>query len=127
MTLNQLETLSEGELALAVYIVNVVSPPGLPKITFEPRHLTWFNHEMFIKKLLDVFPKLDVEGHATYVSLMQKLGVCIVIQNHPNPNLNETESTKNEAATETTKSAGCPQTSSIQPDVSNVTGSNAAG
>lgn len=127
MTLNQLETLSEDELALALYIVNVVAPPVLPKGPFEPRHLTWFNHEQLIRKFLEIFSKLTPDGHATYVSLMQKLGVCIQIQQHPVPNPNETDATPTTTATETTTSAGCPQTSSIQPDVQTVTGSNAAG
>ena len=122
MTLNQLETLSEDEVALALYIVNVVAPPALPKMTFEARHLTWFNHEQLIKKFLNVFHQLNSDGHSVYVSLMQKLGICIQIQQHPIPNPNETEATQ-----QITASAGCPPTASIQPDVQNVTGSNATG
>ena len=121
MTLNQLETLSESELDMALYIINVIAPPDLPKMTFEPRHLTWFNHEQLIKKFLEVFPKLNTEGHPIYVSLMQKLGICIQIQKHPNPNPNETD------ATETNGKVELPSTSSIQPDVQAVTGSNSVG
>ena len=83
MTLNQLETLTEDELALALYIVNVVASPAVPIMTFEPKHLTWFKHDMLIKKFLEVFPRLKPEGHATYTSLMQKLGVCIQIKQQP--------------------------------------------
>jgi len=132
MTLNQLHSLDEQELALALVIVNEIAPPTLPKMTFEPRHLTWFNHEQLIRKFLEIFSKLTPDGHATYVSLMQKLGVCIQIQQHPVPNPNETEATNpaaetNATTTETTASAGCPPTASIPPDVQNITGSNAAG
>jgi hypothetical protein len=125
MTLNQLETLTDEELALALVIVNDIAPPVLPKGPFEPRHLTWFNHEQLIKKFLEIFSKLTPDGHATYVSLMQKLGVCIQIQQHPIPNPNEINPPTNEAETETAASIGCPSTASIQSDVSNVTGSDA--
>jgi hypothetical protein len=117
MTLNQLNSLDEQELAMALVIVNVIAPLEVPKMTFEPRHLTWFKHDMLIKKFLDVFPRLKPEGHATYVSLMQKLGVCIQIKQQANE----------PPRTENTGSNQCPPTASIQPDVSPVTGSNAPG
>ena len=79
MTLNQLYDLTEDELALALVIVYDIAPPVLPKGPFEPRHLTWFRHDHLIKKLVDSFPKLSPEGHATYISLMHKLVVCIQI------------------------------------------------
>ena len=117
MTLNQLETLTEDELALVLYVVNVIAPLDVPKMTFEPRHLTWFKHDALIKKLLDSFNRLKPEGHATYVSLMQKLGVCIQIKQHVN------EPTR----TENTGSNQCPPTASISTDVQNLSGSNATG
>ena len=80
MTLNQLQTLTEEELALALVIVNVIDPPGIPKMEFEPRHLTWFRHDALIQKFLQVFNRLLPEGHATFISLMFKLGVKIEIQ-----------------------------------------------
>lgn len=115
MTLAQLEDLNEDELALVLYVVNVIAPPDVPKMTFEPRHLTWFKHDMLIKKLLDCFPKLTPEGHATYTSLMQKLGVCVQIKQNEPPR------------TENTGSNQCPQTSSLPTDVQPVSGSNQAG
>jgi hypothetical protein len=75
MTLNQLETLTEDELALALYIVNVIEPLDIPKMQFEPRQLTWFRHEALVEKLVRAFPKLLPEGHPIFVSLMEKLGV----------------------------------------------------
>jgi len=83
MTRNQLEDLTDEEKALALVIVNDIAPPVLPKMTFEARHLTWFRHDQLIKKFIDVFPRLNPEGRATYVSLMHKLGVCVQIQQPP--------------------------------------------
>lgn len=80
MTLNQLASLTEDELDMVLYVINVMAPPDLPKMTFEPRHLTWFKHDMLVKKLLDSFKTLKPEGHSTYVSLMQKLGVKVEIK-----------------------------------------------
>lgn len=75
MTLNQLETLTEDELALALYVVNVIEPLDIPKMQFEPRQLTWFRHEALVEKLVRAFPKLLPEGHPIFVSLMEKLGI----------------------------------------------------
>ena len=115
MTLNQLEDLTEDELALVLYVVNVIAPLEVPKMQFEPRQLTWFKHDMLIKKLLDSFNKLKPEGHATYTSLMQKLGVCVQIKQNEPPR------------TENTGSNQCPQTSSLPTDVQPISGSNAPG
>ena len=117
MTLNQLETLTEEELALALVIVNVIAPPAMPVMTFEPRHLTWFKHDSLIKKFLEVFPRLKPEGHATYALLMQKLGVKVEIKHNPNE----------PPRAENTGSNQCPQTPSIPTDVQVVTGSNPPG
>lgn len=79
MTLQQLSNLNEDELAIALYIVNRIDPLGCPKVELNPRHLTWFKHDMLVKKLLNSFPRLKPEGHATYTSLMEKLGVKVEI------------------------------------------------
>ncbi len=83
MTLAQLEDLNEDELAMVLYVVNHIAPPVVPQMTFEPRNLTWFKHDELIKKMLNSFSRLKPEGHAIYVSLMQKLGVCIEIKQQP--------------------------------------------
>ena len=126
MTLNQLQTLSEDETVMALHIINVIAPPGLPKMTFEPRHLTWFKHDLLIKKFIDAFPSIKPEGHATYISLMQKLGVCIQINQNPPPNEPRTN-TPIPTTEETTGSIGCPPSQSLSPDVQAVTGSNEQG
>lgn len=74
MTLNQLETLTEDELAMALYIVNVIAPSELPKMEFEPRHLTWWRHEFLVKKIVDSYRRVLPECHATYIALLEKLG-----------------------------------------------------
>ncbi len=79
MTLNQLISLTEQELDLCLYIVNVTFPLNAPKMELEPRHLTWFKDDVLIRKLLDAFPRLKPEGHATYTSLMEKLSVKVEI------------------------------------------------
>ena len=133
MTLNQLGDLTEEELAMALVIVNEIAPPVLPKGPFEPKHLLWFRHDQLIKKFIDIFPKLKTEGHAIYVTLMQKLGVCIQINQSPAPDANRAETkactptTPPDPIPEVTGSAGCPPCPSEQIDVTNVTGSDAAG
>jgi hypothetical protein len=73
MTLSQLESLDEQELAICLYIVNVIDPLTCPKMELAYRDLVWFKHEFLIKKLVNAFPKLLPEGHAAYVSLLKKL------------------------------------------------------
>lgn len=75
MTLNQLNSLDEQELGLALYVINVLAPPGSPKVEFKPKNLTWFRRGVLEKKFLDIFPMLKPEGHATYSSLLNKLGI----------------------------------------------------
>lgn len=83
MTLNQLETLTEDELAMCLYIVNVIDPLAAPKMEFEPRNLTWFKHEFLVKKIVNSYTRLLPEGHATYVSLLDKLGYKFEIPKQP--------------------------------------------
>jgi hypothetical protein len=83
MTLNQLETLNEDELALCLFINNVTFPMDFPKLELTPRQLTWLRHDALVKKLLDAFPRLKSDAHPIYTSLMQKLGVCVQIKQQP--------------------------------------------
>ena len=75
MTLKQLNSFDEQELDLILYVVNILNPPGVPKMEFEPHHLKWFKTDVLIPKLIAIFPKLKPEGHPIYLSLMEKLGV----------------------------------------------------
>lgn len=74
MTLEQLNSLTEDELGMALFVVNVVDPLKLPKMNLAPRHLTWFRHEFLVKKLVDSYNTVLPEGRATYISLLNKLG-----------------------------------------------------
>lgn len=85
MTINQLNTLTEEELSIVLYIVNVVSPLSFPKIEFKPENLVWFKHDALVKKLLDTFPSIKPEGHEIFKSLMLKLGVKVDINIVPPP------------------------------------------
>ena len=113
MTLNQLTDLNDDELAMALYIVNVIAPPESPKMEFQPRHLTWFKHDVLIKKFLDSFNRLMPEGHATYVSLMQKLGIKVEIKQTQIPN----EKTNILPNTGSTPVCGSSDTGSIAPSL----------
>jgi hypothetical protein len=97
MTLNQLDSLTDDEIAIAMVAVNDICPMTFPKIQFtNPRQLTWFKHDALVKKLLDAFPRLSPEGHATYSSLLHKLGVQHEIkyeQPAPPPPVAETSAT----------------------------------
>ena len=73
MTLNQLETLTEDEWAMAWYIVNHITP--VPNIEIPPRGLTWFRSGELEKKLIAAFNHVKPEAHPIYSSLLTKLGV----------------------------------------------------
>lgn len=82
MTLSQLESLTEDELAMCLFVVNVVLPVK-PPLEIPPRGLTWFKHDMLVKKLMDSFQHVNPDAHPIFVSLMHKLGVKVDI--HPIP------------------------------------------
>lgn len=83
MTLNQLQSLTDDELAMALYIVNNINPLTIPPGPLDPRDLTWFKHSFLIQRFIDAFSKLKPEGHATYKSLMEKLGMKVEINPIP--------------------------------------------
>lgn len=72
MTLEQLKSLDEAELSMALYITNVISPTH---IEIPPTGLTWFRRGILEKKLLDAFPQVKFEAHPIYSSLLNKLGI----------------------------------------------------
>ena len=75
MTLVQLESLVDDELAILFHVVNVIDPMPFPKMEFDMNSIKWMRRDILVKKLIDAFPRLKPEAHATYVSLMNKLGV----------------------------------------------------
>lgn len=70
-----IETLTDDELSLLLFIINVKNRIGIPDMVFEPRHLKWFRHGMLAKRVLDVFHDVKPEGHDIYSSLLTKMGV----------------------------------------------------
>jgi len=108
MNQQQLDSLTEDELAVLFYVVNVVSPMTFPKMEFDMNSIKWFRHDMLIKKLLDSFNRLKPEGHATYTTLMEKLGVKIEIKPVPPPQPPPTAS-----VAETPPTASAPVSSSV--------------
>lgn len=74
MTLHQLNSLSEYEMALTLYIVNIHTP-SLPGVEIPPQGLTWFKKGMLEKKIGETFPALTKEAHPIFSSLLNKLGV----------------------------------------------------
>ncbi len=75
MTLNQLESLTEDEVAFCLYVVNTLFPPDSPKMEFQTRHLTWFRKGVLEQKIQQAFPHVKREGHPVFSSLLNKLGV----------------------------------------------------
>ena len=80
MTLDQLDNLTEQEMAIILVVVNIIDPLECPKMQFEPRQLTWFRHEFLIKKLVNAFPKVLPEGRDIYCSLLKKLNYTLEIK-----------------------------------------------
>jgi len=117
MTQHQLEELTEDELAILFYIVNVVFPMTCPKMEFDMNSIKWHKHDMLVKKLLDAFPRLKQEGHATYSSLLAKLGVKVEIkyEQPPAPEVPSTGSaeTSSEILTPPVETPS-PQTDTVQ-------------
>lgn len=74
MTLNQLQTLTDEEASLCLYIVNIIDPLDI-KIELSANNLTWFRKDVLEKKLLAAFPKVKPSGHPIYSSLLTKLGI----------------------------------------------------
>jgi len=116
MTLNQLHSLTEEELDMLFYIVNVLFPPTSPQICMlVPRQLTWFKHDALIKKIVEAFPKVLPEGHATYTSLLEKLGVKIEIKYQPPPPPVVETPVTSSVETPVSASVEMPLTSSTEP------------
>jgi hypothetical protein len=80
MTLNQLQDLTDDELAIVMHIVNVIDPMTFPKIEFTPAQLVWFRHDKLVEKLMKGAERLKPESAPIFISLMGKLGVQVQYQ-----------------------------------------------
>jgi hypothetical protein len=69
----QLQSLTDDELSLLLYVVNVIDPLKAPKIEIGPKELLWFKHDALLGKLSQQETKLTPEGKVVYDGLMAKL------------------------------------------------------
>lgn len=74
MTFSQISLLSEDELDMVLFVINVIDPIR-PPLEIQPYGLTWFKPGILEKKLTDAFPKVKPEFHSIYSSLLNKLGI----------------------------------------------------
>jgi len=72
MRISQLESLTEMELSLLLYIYNVLDPIR-PPIEMTPRLLLSLRHDMLLWKLSQIQPKLNEDGKKVLTTLMTKL------------------------------------------------------
>lgn len=73
MRIGQLESLTNDELSLLLYVVNVLEPLSVPKIEIKPKELLWYKHDVLLWKLTQIQSKLTDEGKPIFESLMTKL------------------------------------------------------
>ena len=75
-----INSLSEEEMGMLLYFVNVASRPLSHKIQFEINDLKFFRKDVLAQNLVSSFDKLTPEGHPTFISLMEKFGVKVEIK-----------------------------------------------
>lgn len=75
MILIDFSSFTEEEEAMLFYIVNVIFPMELPKMEFDRDTIRWFKQDMFIKKLVDAFPRVKEESYPIYSSMLTKLKI----------------------------------------------------
>ena len=72
MRIGQLNSLTELELALCLYVVNVLAPTS-PPMEISPKMLLFFKHDALLFKLAQQESKLTDDGKKVFHSLMTKL------------------------------------------------------
>lgn len=75
MKLSHLEILDENELHILFYIVNHLFPSTIPKMEYDMNSIKWIKHDQLAIKLINSFPKIKLENHVIYSSLLKKLGI----------------------------------------------------
>jgi len=73
MRISQLQSLTQDELSLLLYIVNVIEPLQAPKIEIGLKELLWFKHDFLIQKVARQESKLTPDGKIIFQRLMAKL------------------------------------------------------
>lgn len=74
MTLEQFDSLTEDEMAMALYIVNHISP--VVSYEIPPKGLLWFRKGALEARIQAAFPHVLKEAHPVFSSLLNKLGVA---------------------------------------------------
>ena len=59
MRISQLQSLTEQELQLILYVVNVLEPLTSPKIEIGPKELLWFRHDALLWKAVPTRVKIN--------------------------------------------------------------------
>jgi hypothetical protein len=73
MRISQLQSLTQEELQLLFYIINVIEPLTSPKIEIGSKEILWFKHDTLVWKLSKQESKLTPEGKTIFQGLMTKL------------------------------------------------------
>lgn len=91
MTLDQLHSLTDDELCIALYVVNVLKPIK-PQWELSPRGLTWLKNGVLESKLIESISWVKPEGISAYSSLLTKMGIVHEIKQGPPPEVPVTQS-----------------------------------
>jgi hypothetical protein len=74
MTLEQVSSFTEDELAMILYIINHIQPTD-PHMEIPVNGLVWFKKGVVEKKIMDSFQKVKPEYHSLFSSILNKLGI----------------------------------------------------
>ena len=55
MKQHHIDNLTDDEIGVLFYIVNIALPITCPKIEFDFNSIKWYKHDMLAKKLLEAF------------------------------------------------------------------------
>ncbi len=73
MRMDTIKFLTEDELALLLYIVNVVEPMTFPKMEIGVKELPWLRQKLLVEKLARQHDKLKPEGLEILKTLVSKI------------------------------------------------------
>jgi len=71
--MDTIKCLTEDELALLLYVVNVIDPMTIPKMEIGVKELPWLRQQLLVEKLLKQKDKLKPEGQEVLRSLVAKI------------------------------------------------------
>lgn len=75
MKLEQLESLTEDELAMLWFCINKVNPPVLTSVELEPSLFVSIKHKRLMDRILQCAQHVKEEHHAVFTGLVNKLKV----------------------------------------------------